>query len=72
MPKVSVYLSDDLYVEARAQGLSLSTLAQNAVEQALRAARTEWVQRVRSRPPRVTRPIDTKAALDAAREELGA
>lgn len=70
---MSVYLPDDLYAEARAHGLSLSTLAQNAVEQALRAARTdEWVQRVRSRPRRVTREIDTAAALEAAREEFGA
>jgi post-segregation antitoxin (ccd killing protein) len=73
MPKVSVYLSDDLYGAARAQGLSISALAQHAIEQALGAAQTgRWVDQVRARPARVTARIDTAAALEGAREEFGA
>lgn len=73
MPKVSVYLPEDLYGAARARGLPISALAQRAIEQALRAAETDaWVDRVRARPARVTAAIDTAAALEAAREEFGA
>lgn len=73
MPKVSVYLPDDLYAAAREQGLPISTLAQQAIEGALRAKRTdEWVARVRSRPARVSERLDTSAAIDAARDEFGA
>ena len=72
MPKVSVYLSDELYQAARAQGLSISTLTQQAIERALRTAQTDrWVAQVRARPPRGGKTLDTAAALDAAREEFG-
>jgi post-segregation antitoxin (ccd killing protein) len=72
MPKISVYLPDDLYQMAREEQLPLSTLAQRAIEQALRAGRVErWVERVRARPARVTTQIGTLGALDQAREEFG-
>lgn len=73
MPKVRVYLSDELYGAARAHNLPISTLAQQAIERALRAARTDaWVARVRARPPRVTKRLDVRSALDHARDEFGA
>lgn len=73
MPKVSVYLPDDLYGAARDHQLPISTLAQQAIEQALHAKRTDdWVMRVRSRPARVLEPLDTLSALDAVRDEFGA
>lgn len=73
MPKVSVYLPDDLYRAARDQGLSISALAQRAIEEELRATRTDqWVEAVRARAPRVHCRVDTTAALDAARDEFGA
>lgn len=73
MPKVSVYLPDELYRAAREQGLPISTLAQHAIEQALQAERTNrWVRAVRSRPPRVRAPLDTAGAVADAREEFGA
>lgn len=73
MPKVSVYLSDELYSAARSRGLPISALAQQAIEQALRIEQTdEWVARVRARPPRVTVPLDVLTALDEAREDFGA
>jgi post-segregation antitoxin (ccd killing protein) len=70
---VRVPLPDDLYRAAREQGLSISTLAQRALEQALREQATNrWIDSVRARPPRVTTVLDTTAALDGAREEFGA
>ena len=72
MPKVSVYLPDDLDQRAREQGLPLSAITQAAVEQALRTSeRLAWVERMRSRPRRVRGPIDVLSALDAARDEFG-
>jgi hypothetical protein len=60
MPKVSVYLPDELYREARMRQLPLSSLVREAVERALRNSdRQEWVARVRSRPRRHDGAIDT-------------
>jgi len=51
VPKVSVYLPDELYREARMRQLPLSSLVQDAVERALRNSdRQEWILRLRSRP----------------------
>jgi post-segregation antitoxin (ccd killing protein) len=73
MPKVSVYLPDELYRAARDEDLPISALAQRAIEQALRESRTDkWVDAVRGRPPRVTNKIDTSSAVAAARDEFGA
>lgn len=72
MPKVSVYLPDELYREAKAKGLPISALAQEAIERALRDnQREEWVARVRARPRRVNTIIDTAAIMDEVREEFG-
>jgi post-segregation antitoxin (ccd killing protein) len=73
MPKVSVYLPDDLYRAAQARKLSLSALTQDAVERALRSSdRQEWVDKVRSRPRRCTTTVDVGAILDDVRSEFGA
>jgi post-segregation antitoxin (ccd killing protein) len=73
MPKVSVYLPEELYAAARAEGLPVSALAQRAIEEALQQRDTRaWARRVRDRAPRVTRTLDTAAALDEARSEFGA
>lgn len=73
MPKVSVYLPDELYRAARDHGLSISALAQEAITAELAAARAErWVEAVRARAPRVIEELDVRAALDGAREEFGA
>lgn len=72
MPKVSVYLSDELYRAARDLDLPLSALAQRAIEEELRRARSDrWVEAVRARAPRVSEKIDTAAALAAVRDEFG-
>ena len=72
MPKVSVYLPDELYRRVREQGLPLSAITQAAVEQALRTSeRLAWVEKMRSRPRRVRDRIDVLTALDDARGEFG-
>lgn len=72
MPKVSVYLPDELYRAAQARKLPLSALAQDAVERALRRSdRQDWVARVRSRPRRCTAAVDSAAVLDEVRSEFG-
>ena len=73
MPKVSVYLPDDLYQRAREQGLKLSALTQRAIERELdRDPNREWIRQVRTRPPLTEKVIDTAALLDDVRDEFGA
>src|SRR5487761_257013 len=72
MPKISVYLPDELYGEARAHKLPISALTQRAIEDALAAERTrDWAQRVRERAARCHKSIDTAAVMDEVREEFG-
>jgi post-segregation antitoxin (ccd killing protein) len=73
MPKVSVYLPDDLYREAKAKGLPISALAQEAIERALRDNELqEWVAEARARPRRTHPIVDTTELMDEVREEFGA
>lgn len=72
MPKVSVYLSDDLYRAAREHDLPISSLAQQALTDALATRRTDdWVARMRARAPRAS-AIDVSSAVAAAKDELDA
>lgn len=72
MPKVSVYLPDELYEAARARGLSLSRLTQQALHAAIeQAPNAAWLEQVRTRPPRCESEIDTSQLLQQAREEFG-
>jgi post-segregation antitoxin (ccd killing protein) len=72
MPKVSVYLPDELYRAAQERKLPLSSLTQEAVERALRTSdRKEWVARMRARPPLTDVAIDSAALLDEVRAEFG-
>jgi post-segregation antitoxin (ccd killing protein) len=72
MPKVSVYLPDELYRRAREAGLKLSAVAQAAIEEELeRAPNAAWIQQVSERPRRIDRRIDTSRLLDEVREEFG-
>jgi post-segregation antitoxin (ccd killing protein) len=73
MPKVSVYLPDDLYRAARDRQLSISALTQRAIEQELGISATNrWIDRVRSRPQRSIGEFDTAKLLDDVRSEFGA
>jgi post-segregation antitoxin (ccd killing protein) len=73
VPKVSVYLPDELYRRARERHISLSAVTQKAVERALRTSDvTDWVARERARPPRGRRQVDITGLMDEVREEFGA
>jgi len=73
VPKISVYLPDDLYQRAREQGLKLSALTQRAIERELdRDPNREWLRQVRIRSPRTEKVIDTAALVDDVRDEFGA
>lgn len=73
MPKVSVYLPDDLYQAARAEDLPISTLAQQAIRGALeRRANAAWIERAKARPVREDLDFDTAALMDEVRDEFGA
>lgn len=73
MPKVSIYLPDDLYRRARRRGLSLSTLAQRAVHDALRSEDNQnWIEAARTRKPRILTDFDIELLMDEVRDEFGA
>jgi post-segregation antitoxin (ccd killing protein) len=69
MPRVNVYLPDDLAAAARAARLNLSSLTQEAIRRELAGRTTDaWLATLDATPAPV--PHDTAlAALDAAREE---
>jgi post-segregation antitoxin (ccd killing protein) len=70
---VSVYLPDDLYDEVRKRDIPLSAVAQRALEEEVRRQNNrEWIERVRSRPPRVHKRLDVQGVLDQVRDEFGA
>lgn len=73
MPKVSVYLPDDLYEAARSRGLPLSRLTQQAIRDSIEhAPNAAWLDQVRTRPRRHETEIDTGALIEDVREDFGA
>ncbi|UNX55126.1 type II toxin-antitoxin system CcdA family antitoxin [Georgenia sp. TF02-10] len=72
MPKVSVYLPDELYRRARERNISLSAVAREAIERAVRTSETDdWVARELARPVRAERQVDLASLMDEVREEFG-
>ena len=72
MPKVSVYLPDELYRQARERGLSISRVTQDALYSVLRdASNDDWIDRAQARPPRLDRAVDTSRLLEEVRDEFG-
>lgn len=72
MPKISVYLSQDLYDRARKESLPLSSIAQEAIENALRRDDVnDWIETMRSRPVRAVLPFDISAIMAEVRDEFG-
>jgi post-segregation antitoxin (ccd killing protein) len=72
MPKLSVYVPEDLYDDVRRHGIAVSTVAQSALETAVaEQANRAWAERARRRP---TNPVamDTSALLAEVRDEFGA
>ena len=71
MPKISVYLPDELYQAARERDLSISALAQGAIRDALaKTANTAWIERMRQRPVRHL-DIDVSELMEEVRSEFG-
>ena len=71
MPRVNVYLPDDVAAAARAAGLNVSALTRQAIVDALaRRATDEWLDSLASGESDVTGD-EVLAAIDAARDELG-
>lgn len=72
MPRVNIYLPDDLAVAVRDAGVNVSQVAQVALQRELdRRATSAWLAEVRGLPPSKIRQADVIAALDAVRDELG-
>jgi post-segregation antitoxin (ccd killing protein) len=72
MPRVNVYLPDDLADMVKHAGLNVSSIAQEALRAALTDMATDsWLDEVaRLGLPTVTHD-EVLAAVDAARDELG-
>ena len=71
--RVNVYLPDELAEQARAAGLNVSGLAQEALRAALERARTDrWVDRLERLPRAGVSHARVIEALDDARAEFGA
>lgn len=72
MPKVSVYLPDDLYEAARKHDLPISSLTQGAIREALAKNRNaDWIERMRRRPVILNRDIDISRVMEEVRDEFG-
>ena len=72
MARVNVYLPDELAAAAREAELNMSALTQGAVTAALAARRTDaWLDQLPHPDPGCSH-ADVLAALDGAREDLGA
>ena len=72
MPKVSIYIPDEMYDEVRRRDLPLSAVAQRAFAEAIRAGRNaDWIATARRRPGR-TSAIGTEELMAEVDEEFGA
>lgn len=70
MPRVNVYLPDDLATEVKEAGLNVSAVLQEALRRKLASVATDrWLEAVRSRPASTVTHEQALAALDAARDE---
>lgn len=76
MARLNVYVPDELAERARARGLNVSALTQAAISAELAAdATAEWLAEVTAGGGFADHPVthtDVLAAIDAARDELGA
>lgn len=71
MPKVNIYVPDEMYKELRRRDLPLSQIAQRAFGGALeKAANDEWIARARRRAIRPS-SISTDDLMQAVDEDFG-
>ncbi|HZU48779.1 MAG TPA: type II toxin-antitoxin system CcdA family antitoxin [Mycobacterium sp.] len=72
MARLNVYVPDKLAERARARGLNVSALTQAAISAELENSATDaWLEGLEARNTDA-RHDDVLAAIDAARDELGA
>ncbi len=70
MPRVNIYLPEDLAREAKRAGVNVSALAQGAIRQALdEQATNAWLDRLSASTSPSVSHEEVMAALDAARDE---
>jgi len=73
MARVNVYLPDELAERARAAGVNISGVTQDAIRSALAGMDTDrWLDRLNELPQASVPHERVIRALDAARDELGA
>lgn len=73
MARVNVYLPDELAERAKQAGVSISAVTQDALRGTLAAIDTDtWLDRLDRRPGVEIKHERVLAALDDARDELGA
>ncbi len=73
MARVNVYLPDKLAEEARAAGLNVSNLTQEAVRRALAANRTDdWLNEIATLRPTGATHETVADAVTAAKDDLDA
>lgn len=71
MPKVSVYLPDELYRRARELRLPVSALTQAAIQREIeRDPNADWIERVRDRPARSGAELEASELMAAVREDF--
>jgi post-segregation antitoxin (ccd killing protein) len=72
MARVNVYMPAELVEEARAAGVNVSNVAQQALRRELFRRRAgDWLDRVRRFPRTTVAHDEAMAAVDVARSELG-
>lgn len=72
MPKVSVYLPDELYDRVRSQGLSMSSVTQSALERQITSVVNDaWIDRMATVGTRLRCVVDTTELMDEVRDEFG-
>jgi post-segregation antitoxin (ccd killing protein) len=73
MARVNVYLPDELAERARAAGVNISGITQEAIRHALASIETDrWLDRLEALPAREVAHERVICALDEARDEFGA
>lgn len=73
MARLNVYLPDDLAEQARAAGVNISGITQDAIRGALAGLETDaWLAGLERLPRHEIAHGDVIAALDEARDEFGA
>jgi len=72
MARINVYLPDDLARQARAAGVNISGVTQEALRRALTGSETDrWLDQLGSRPRVEVAHERVIAAIDEARDERG-